>query len=349
MRHDQQPFWQRMLLAAWQERGGLSFLLLPLSGLLRLWLATRSRLYRAGVLPRVSLPLPVIVVGNVVAGGGGKTPVVMELVQHLRQRGLNPGVISRGYGRQTSDCREVLADSPAIEVGDEPLLIKRQAQVPVFVARQRVQAAQALLLAHPQTDVLLSDDGLQHLPLARDIEVCVFDERGLGNGRLLPAGPLREPWPRPVDLILRSPATPELGGFRVTRRLQSFARRADGSRQGLADFSLPGHPPLLALAGTARPQAFFDMLTAQGLHPDRTLELPDHFDYSQWQPPTDQPYQVLCTDKDAVKLWPRWPDVWAVGLLLHLEPGFYGALDQHLNRLLKTPLSSRDTHGHTTA
>ncbi len=340
MHYDQQPAWQRLLLAAWQQRSGLSLLLRPLSWLLRLLLALRSGLYVARILTPEAAPVPLIVVGNVVAGGGGKTPLVIDLVQHLRQRGLSVGVIARGYGRLSQDCREVQPDSQATEVGDEPLLIRRLAQVPVFVARRRIEAARSLLLAYPQTELLISDDGLQHLALARDIEICVFDQRGLGNGLLLPAGPLREPWPRAVDLVLRNAATPELGGFTAERRLQSFARRADGSRLALADLSKPGHAPVLALAGIAQPQAFFNMLRALGLPLARTLALPDHFDFSQWQVPTDQPYLVLCTDKDAVKLWPRWPDVWAVGLELSPEPGFYQALDQRLSALLKSPLSS---------
>src|SRR5204862_6346517 len=119
-------------------------------------------------------------------------------------RGLKVGSVSRGYGRGTSDCGEVRADSRAADVGDEPLLLARSCAVPVFVARQRVDAARALLRTHPQTQVIVSDDGLQHYAMKRDVEICVFDERGVGNGWLLPAGPLREPWPRQVDLVLQA-------------------------------------------------------------------------------------------------------------------------------------------------
>ena len=225
-----QPAWQRTLLQSWQRRGPLAWLLWPFSLLLGALVLFRQGLYLSGFLRRESLPVPVIVVGNVVAGGAGKTPVVMALVQHLQARGLRPGVISRGYGRQTQDCREVLADSTAQDVGDEPALIQRRTGAPVFVAARRIDAARALLARHPDTHVLVSDDGLQHLRLARDIDICVFDDRGTGNGFLLPAGPLREPWPRPVDLVLHSGARPAFTGYRSQRALARHALRADGSR-----------------------------------------------------------------------------------------------------------------------
>src|SRR5512139_1410138 len=200
MAHSPQPAWQRVLTGNWQRRSPLAWALWPLSLLMRVLVRLRQGLYLSGFLRRQPVPVPVIVVGNVVAGGAGKTPVVMALVQHLQAHGLHPGVISRGYGRSTRDCREVREDSPVGEVGDEPALIRRHTGAPVFVARRRIEAAHALLQAYPQTDVLVSDDGLQHYALARDIEICVFDDRGAGNGLLLPAGPLREPWPRYVDL-----------------------------------------------------------------------------------------------------------------------------------------------------
>ena len=159
--------------------------------------------------PPARADVPVIVVGNVSAGGAGKTPVTLALLEHLRARGWHPGVVSRGYGRRTTDCREVRSDSLALDVGDEPLLIARRAQVPVFVARQRMQAVQALRQAHPRINLIVCDDGLQHLALARDVEICVFNDEGVGNGWLLPAGPLREPWPRRVDCVL--PAAGDAG------------------------------------------------------------------------------------------------------------------------------------------
>ena len=152
-------------------------------------------------------------VGNVVVGGAGKTPATVAIVQHLRKTGHRPGVVSRGYGRRSkhsdrlNDVLQVGPDTPADTSGDEPALISRATGVPVFVGRSRIAAGRALLEAFPDTTVLVCDDGLQHLALHADVAVAVFDERGIGNGWLLPAGLLREPWPRswgrPIDMVLR--------------------------------------------------------------------------------------------------------------------------------------------------
>ena len=340
------PAWQRVLTRSWERRGPLSWLLWPLSLLLGLLVRLRQGLYLSGLLTRERVRVPVIVVGNVVAGGAGKTPVAIALVRHLLAQGRHPGVISRGYGRSSEGCQEVLADSPACDTGDEPLLIKRRSMVPVFVASRRADAAQALLARHPQTDILVCDDGLQHLQLARDIEICVFDDRGTGNGRLLPAGPLREPWPRHVDLVLHTGFRPAFTGFTARRALGAQARRADGSHVELAQLGRTD-TPLLAVAAIARPQSFFDMLATLGLPLARTIALPDHYDFAHWQLPTDADYILLCTEKDAVKLWHRFPKALAVSLELEPEPAFFAALDLRLANLPPPPLSSN--HGHTTS
>ncbi len=337
------PAWQRTLTENWQRRGPLAWLLWPLALLMGAVVRLRQGLFLSGFLRRHRLPVAVIVVGNVVVGGAGKTPVVMALVQHLQARGLKPGVISRGYGRSTRDCREVHADSAVGEVGDEPALIRRNTGVPVFVATRRVEAARALLQAYPETDVLVSDDGLQHHALARDIEICVFDDRGVGNGFLLPAGPLREPWPRYVDLVLHTGSRPAFTGYTATRALAAQAVRNDGSQVDLAALTREGRP-LLAVAGTARPQAFFDMLQALGLPLTLTVARPDHDDYAHWQRPRDRDYTLLCTEKDALKLWASHPDALAVPLNFAPEPAFYAALDRLLD---EAQLSS--PHGHPTA
>lgn len=347
MRAAAQPAWQRSLMRHWQGRGWLAWLLWPLSLLLGLLVRMRQGLYRSGLHRQERLPVPVLVVGNVVAGGAGKTPVVMALVRHLQARGLHPGVISRGYGRHAQDCREVLAHSRARDVGDEPLLIQRRTGVPVFVAPRRIDAARALLARHPETNVLICDDGLQHYALARDIEICVFDERGVGNGWLLPAGPLREPWPRPVDLVLHTGTRPAFTGFTSRRALASHAMRADGSRVELATLAHATQRPLLALAAIARPEAFFAMLQAQGLPLARTLALPDHYDFSNWQRPSEPDYTLLCTEKDAVKLWEQHPDALAVALEFTPEPAFLAALDRLLAQTFGAKLSS--AYGHTTS
>jgi tetraacyldisaccharide 4'-kinase len=328
------------LQRAWLRRGLAARLLWPLALLYGAVAALHRGLYRAGLLRTERLPVPVVVVGNVVAGGAGKTPVVIAVVQHLRARGLAAGVVSRGYGRAGSDCREVRPDDEAHSVGDEPLLVRRKAGCPVFVAPRRADAARALLAAYPQTRVIVSDDGLQHHALARDLEVCVFDARGTGNGWLLPAGPLREPWPRPVDLVLRPPQTPELDGHPVRRTLATLAVRADGTTLPLAD--LRGQP-LQAVAGIANPDAFFTMLAQAGLAPAVRTALPDHarFDAdASWLRPG---HTLVCTEKDAVKLWRLRPDAWAVPLLVEIAPAFWTSFD----RLLEAQLSS--AHGSPTA
>lgn len=320
------------LRRAWQHRGPLARALWPLSLLYGALTALRRALYRAGLLRSQRLPVPVIVVGNVIAGGAGKTPVTLAVVRHLQQAGRRPGVISRGYGRATDDCREALPASTAAEVGDEPLLIARASGAPVFVARQRAQAGRALLAAYPAVDVLVCDDGLQHLALARDVEICVFNDEGTGNGWLLPAGPLREPWPRAVDLVLHAGAAP--GGaapqFALSRQLADHAVNAAGHRLPLAQ--LRGQP-LHALAAIARPQDFFAMLRAQGLAPASEQALPDHYDFNSWEPLPNNGLRLICTEKDAVKLWPTHPEALAVPLAVHIPPAFFAALDARLSSL----------------
>jgi tetraacyldisaccharide 4'-kinase len=333
---------RQALLEAWTHRGWLAWLLWPASLVYGTLVAARRGLYQFQLLQTHRLAVPVIVVGNVVAGGGGKTPTVIALVQHLRQRGLHPGVISRGYGRSTADCREVLINSTAHEVGDEPLLVARACAVPVFVALRRVDAARALLLAWPTTSVIVCDDGLQHYALKRDIEICVFDESGAGNGFLLPAGPLREAWPRAVDvvgtleavdIVLHTGSTPAFAGYTAKRALASYAQRADGSRIDLAELA---QHPVTAIAGIAHPERFFSMLEARGLTLSQRCALPDHYDFADWNPPSGSPAFLVCTAKDAVKLWKTHPQAWAVPLEFTPEPAMFTHLDDLLNAKLSS-------------
>lgn len=327
------------LQRAWLRRGALACLLWPLSLLFGALAALRRGAYRAGLLRSDRIGVPVIVVGGVVVGGSGKTPVVMAVVEHLRSRGLAVGVVSRGYGRSLRDCREARPASDAGDVGDEPLLVAQACGVPVFVAPARAQAAHALLRAYPSTQVIVCDDGLQHYALQRDIEICVFDERGTGNGWLLPAGPLREPWPRAVDLVLHAGDADAIRGFAMRRRLASQALRGDGARAPLASLR---SRPLTAIAGIARPQAFFAMLREAGLQLVHTLPLPDHHDFKA-HPVAPPGTDLVCTQKDAVKLWRVHPQAWAVPLELEVAPPFWSALDH----LLDAKLSS--AHGSETA
>ncbi|HYW58654.1 MAG TPA: tetraacyldisaccharide 4'-kinase [Polaromonas sp.] len=343
---------EQTLQRAWLRRGPLACLLWPVSLFYGLLVRLRRLLYATGFLRSERAAVPIVVVGNVIAGGAGKTPAVIALVRHLQARGIRAGVVSRGYGRSSEQCLEVLPTTPINESGDEPALIRRATDAPVFVANARNDAVRALLKAHPFVQVIVCDDGLQHYALERDIEIAVFDERGVGNGWLLPAGPLREPWParlrtgrkgRGVDLVLHTGAIAAFAGFTSSRRLKNYAMRADGSQVALSSLTTQ---PLLALAAIAKPEAFFTMLTASGLQLAETRALPDHYDFDSYPRPSDKGKVVICTEKDAVKLFPRMPGVLAVPLEFSPEPSFFAAFDALLLPLL-SQLPSH--HGHQTA
>ncbi|MDQ2187956.1 tetraacyldisaccharide 4'-kinase [Alcaligenaceae bacterium A4P071] len=189
----------------WQRKGWVSNALLPLAALTRLVVARKRRAFAEGRRAAHWPGVPVVVIGNIYVGGTGKTPAVIATVEALRARGWRPGVVSRGYGVAIGPTARVAQGTPeAAQVGDEPALIARVTRVPIAVHPRRVLAAQALRDHYPEIDVIVSDDGLQHLALARDVEIVIQDERGVGNGRVLPAGPLREPPERlrEVDAIV---------------------------------------------------------------------------------------------------------------------------------------------------
>lgn len=307
----------------WLSRGPIAWGLWPLSWLYRALATLRGLGYRLGLLTAQKLPALVIVVGNVVAGGAGKTPLTIALVKHLMAQGLRVGVISRGHGRRSRDTRAVTVGSLPQEVGDEPLLIHQSTGAPVWVSALRSDAGRSLLQAHPEVQVIVCDDGLQHLALARDIDICVMDERGMGNGWLLPAGPLREAWPRPVDLLVHTGSSSMTGGFHASRQLADHALTRDGQKVPLDSLK---NQSLCAVAGLARPEAFFQMLRQTGLELAQTLALPDHHDYSDWQT-MGAGRTCLCTEKDAAKLWLHEPSALAVPLQVSLEAPFWQALD----------------------
>ncbi|MFG6466100.1 tetraacyldisaccharide 4'-kinase [Roseateles sp. BYS87W] len=330
----------------WLTGGPLSTALWPLSALYRAILAVRQAFYRLGLLRVETLPVPVIVVGNWIVGGAGKTPTTLALLALLQSRGIRAGVVSRGYGRDTSGVNVVSRHSTAREVGDEPLLIHLRAGVPVAVGSDRVAAANALLAHAPDLQVLLSDDGLQHWRLPRALSLLVFDERGLGNGRVLPAGPLRQP-PAPPSaeslVVYNAPtATTPWPGFRARRALRG-AVSLMGWWQGQpatleALLALRGKHGLIAAAGVARPHRFFDMLADLGLTV-QPLPLPDHADFGTLPWPSDAA-AVLVTEKDAVKLTPQAAGdtpVWVVTLDFEIGDGFAAALDAHLTSLSLLP------------
>lgn len=300
------------------------------------WLAALSRLYawqaarraRRAAARATALPVPVLVVGNLTVGGSGKTPVVIALAEALRARGWRPGVVSRGYGGAARGCRVVPADGDPALFGDEPVLIARRTGVPVVVGRDRVAAARRLLDGGG-VDLVLADDGLQHHRLARDVEVCVVDgRRRFGNGRLLPAGPLREPLARlaGVDLVLANGPAQE-GEEAFTLAPADPWRLADGQRRPLAGFA---GRPVHAVAGIGDPARFFDTLRGQGLtvieHP-----FPDHHRYRRGELAFDDGLPVLMTEKDAVKcLAFAAPDWYALPVAACLPDGVVDALHARL-------------------
>ena len=303
------------LAQEWQQRGPLAWALTPLACVFGAVAAARRAAFALGWLKRVNVQLPVVVVGNVTVGGTGKTPSVIALVDALRSAGFTPGVISRGYGAKIVRPTAVTPASSAAAAGDEPLLISRRTGAPVWVCPDRVAAAQALRDAHPDVDVIVSDDGLQHYRLVRDFELVVFDHRLGGNGFLLPAGPLREPLSRHRDATLvNNPYDRALPPWPDTFALKlepGDAWHLDNPklRRPLAQFK---GDRVLAAAGIGAPERFFATLRAAGVSP-ATRALPDHYAFST-NPFVDiDADTILITEKDAVKLG-SWHDarIWVV-------------------------------------
>lgn len=290
-------------------------------------LSSRRRQRDAAV--AASPGVPVLVVGNLVAGGAGKTPLTIALARELARRGWSPGIVSRGHGRRGKAPLRVQAGmSPAL-CGDEPLLIAERTGLPVFVDRDRLAAARAAVAAG--CDLVIADDGLQHLRLARDIEIEVIDgERRYGNGLLLPAGPLREPAGRQVDFRVANGGT--AGAGEVPMRLQAGAARAlDGS--GERPLSAFAGQRVHAVAGIGHPQRFFAALRGAGLDP---LEhpFPDHHVFRPEELRFDPPLPLLMTEKDAVKCRGLGlTDAWAVPVEAVLPDSFHDAVAARLAAL----------------
>ena len=320
---------QRLWYASGLKPGGWP--LLPLSWIFATVVWLRRRAYRAGVLRIVSLPAPVIVIGNITVGGAGKTPLTAWVVERLRSVGLRPGIVSRGYGRTGHGLRQVTATSSADEAGDEPLMLAARLGCPVVVGGDRVAAAKRLLAAEA-VDAVICDDGLQHYRLGRDAEIAVVDgRRGLGNGLLLPVGPLRESRSRlrTVDAVVYN------GGGRTGERMllePGAARALDGERtRALGAFA---GERVHAVAGIADPQRFFSMLEDRGL---RVIAhaYPDHYRFRASDVRFDDGLAVLMTEKDAVKCR-TWADQrhWFIPVEAKLEDGARGAVCRALSRAL---------------
>ena len=322
----------------WGSYGPLSLLLWPVSLLFR-WVARLRRLaFARGWLLRERLPVPVVVIGNIHVGGVGKTPLTQHLARCLVAAGFHPGIISRGYGRQTQEALLVAPESVPVAVGDEPLLLRQTAGCPVAVARQRAEAGRLLLAQHPEVDVLLCDDGLQHYALERDIEICVLDGlRGWGNGWCLPAGPLREGRERlaQVDAVVvhgnEFPLATPAGLPRFAMRLVTGpAYRLQQPEQMRPASRLPGR--LLAVTGIGHPQRFFNGLLDMGLE-FTARAFPDHHVFCAGDLAGDFDC-ILMTEKDAVKCR-AFDDgrIWVLPVEADLQPDLAGWLIAHLRGL----------------
>jgi tetraacyldisaccharide 4'-kinase len=314
----------------WYGRHPLALLLAPLSWLYCLVVVLRRFGYRLGFLGSRRLPVPVVVVGNLSVGGTGKTPAVLKLADLLRARGWKPGIITRGYGGRGSTWPRVVSpDADPAELGDEPVLLARRSGCPVVAGPDRV-AAGLLALRQGDIDILLADDGLQHYRLARDIEIALVDgERGLGNGRCLPAGPLREPRSRlaRVDFVLTNGGEAGEGHRMALAPGAAVNLRDAGVTRPIAAFM---GKRVFAVAAIGNPERFFSMLRALGLEVQERA-YPDHYPFSARDLAEWPAGPVLMTEKDAVKC-ARFAgeDLWYLPVEAELDPAF---VDEFFRRL----------------
>ncbi|MGD9603083.1 MAG: tetraacyldisaccharide 4'-kinase [Gammaproteobacteria bacterium] len=316
----------------WYGKHPAAVVLAPLSGVYRAIVEVRRRAYAHGVLGIYRASVPVIVVGNLTAGGTGKTPLVIWLAGYLKSLGHRPGVLARGYGGRARHWpQQVRPDSDARAVGDEAIVIARRARCPVCVGPDRRACAEALV-AHADCDILISDDGLQHYALDRDVEIAVIDGvRRYGNGRCLPAGPLREPLQRvrSVDMVVTNgiAGRGEFAMKYVTTHAVSLARRDHAAT--LEEFASDA---VHAVAGIGNPDRFFSALRGHGLrivpHP-----FPDHHVFKAGDLAFDDERQVLMTEKDAVKCEAFATNrCWAVPVTAELPEVFATRLEALLAR-----------------
>ncbi|MSQ63119.1 MAG: tetraacyldisaccharide 4'-kinase [Betaproteobacteria bacterium] len=309
----------------WVRRGAVAWLLWPASILFGAVVFFRRLFYQLRIFKSHKAGIPVIVVGNLVAGGSGKTPLVLRIVEILREHGWKPGIVSRGYGGSTAAKggapREANIASEPAEVGDEPILLARRSGCPVWVAPERGAACRALREQHPECDVIVTDDGLQHYALVRDIEICVVDGRGFGNGFLMPAGPLREPRSRlsSVDAVVAH-ANADVKGYRMELLGETLARITDAHDVRPAK-SFAGQK-VHAVAAIGDPKRFFLQLARFGMQPvphpfpDHHLFLAAEIDFGDGAP-------VVMTEKDAVKC-KRFAQAhhWVFRVNASLDPAF---------------------------
>lgn len=329
-----QYYWYNNGITGWL----LALVLSPLSLLYCLVVSVRRLLYRSEVLKSVSLDVPVVVIGNIVAGGSGKTPLIIALCDLLRSRGIKVGVVSRGYGGDYQGVRQVHADDPAVLVGDEPLMIARRTGVPVVVSRDRVAAIEHLL-DNNICQLVLSDDGLQHYRMRRDLEIAVVDaQQRFGNGLCLPSGPLREMRSRlgDVDIVVENGG--DMNEDCAYELMIENCCRLDGEEQkeikAFTDYSTH------AVAGIGHPKRFFDQLKAYDI-PLIVHAYADHHRYQQSDFEGWQQERILMTEKDAVKCDRlSLPDAWYVRVAASLSSRLIEELEQKLLPLIDEDAST---------
>lgn len=287
----------------WYGRNPVAWSLLPLSWLFCAIAVLRRFLYSKRLLSTCTLPVPVIIVGNISVGGTGKTPLLIALCHYLRSHGYRPGVVSRGYGAACNGTCSVTENDSAESCGDEPLLIRQRTACPVVIGKDRVAAAKKLL-AENECDLILSDDGMQHYHLGRDIEIAVVDaQRRFGNGFCLPAGPLREPESRlgSVDMVVYHGMTDDDYHFQL-----EFGEAVNLAGSEMRSPRVFAGGPVHAVAGIGHPQRFFDQLRSHGLE---LIEhaYPDHHRFTAVDIDFADDLPVLMTEKDAVKFTSQQP------------------------------------------
>ncbi len=329
---------QQMMLRAWYEQRSWLVLLRPLSQLYRRFAEGKRQRYLDDPSSSWQPPVPLIVVGNITLGGTGKTPMVIWLVEHLRSRGLRVGVISRGYGGKPPSLPwrvEPTQDGPA-QVGDEPLLIASRCQVPLVIDPDRSRAGR-YLMEHAPVDIIISDDGLQHYRMGRTLELVMIDHaRGLGNGRCLPEGPLREPASRldSADMLVRTGAEKDAdGAFAMRLRATELVNMKTGERLQPEEWSAP--PRVQAVAGIGNPERFCKTLEGYGFVPE-IHAFTDHAQYNENSfAAFDHGEPLIMTEKDAVKCAGFARDNWwYLSVDAKLSAAFIEALHARLDKHL---------------
>jgi tetraacyldisaccharide 4'-kinase len=324
---------EQLMVNAWYGGARWLVVLRPLSWLFRMLAARRRRRLIARQSVNWRPPVPVIVVGNISVGGTGKTPLVISLLEKLRESGYRPGVVSRGYGaKPRSFPFLVTPESGGVEAGDEALLISQRTACPVVIDADRVGAARELLKR--DVDVIVSDDGLQHYRLARDVEIIVVDgQRGLGNGRCLPEGPLREPPSRlaEADLVVvngSGDVLPGVGALEMQLKPAEWVRLSDGKTLDLEAWRAEHPGPVRAFAGTGNPKRFFDTLRQLGITSVEERSFPDHWAYSAADLACAPGETLVMTEKDAVKCRGFAPDdCWFLRVYADINNIFYNKIE----------------------